>query len=283
MAVRIITDSASDLSREAAGKLGVEVIPISVFFGEREYLDGENMTAQEFFERLIETDELPRTCQIPPYRFEEVFRRVRDVGDTVVYISMSSKLSGSFQSAVMAAEEDSGVYVVDSENVSIGEQILVLLAARLRDQGLSAGEIAGKLEGRRGDVRVLALLDTLEYLKKGGRISSAVAFAGGVLSIKPVVAVENGEVVLVGKARGSKNGNNLLRSFVERAGGIDFDMPYALGYSGLTDGLLRKYIADSDELYAGRASELPISAIGSTIGTYTGPGAVGVAFFALKR
>ncbi len=283
MAVRIITDSASDLSREAAGKLGVEVIPISVFFGEREYLDGENMTAQEFFERLIETDELPRTCQIPPYRFEEVFRRVRDVGDTVVYISMSSKLSGSFQSAVMAAEEDSGVYVVDSENVSIGEQILVLLAARLRNQGLSAGEIAGKLEGRRGDVRVLALLDTLEYLKKGGRISSAVAFAGGVLSIKPVVAVENGEVVLVGKARGSKNGNNLLRSFVERAGGIDFDMPYALGYSGLTDGLLRKYIADSDELYAGRASELPISAIGSTIGTYTGPGAVGVAFFALKR
>ena len=283
MAVRIITDSASDLSREAAGKLGVEVIPISVFFGEREYMDGENMTAREFFERLIETDELPRTCQIPPYRFEEAFRRVRDGGDTVVYISMSSKLSGSFQSAVMAAEEDSGVYVVDSENVSIGEQILVLLAARLRDQGLSAGEIAGKLEGRRGDVRVLALLDTLEYLKKGGRISSAVAFAGGVLSIKPVVAVENGEVILVGKARGSKNGNNLLRSFVERAGGIDFDMPYALGYSGLTDGLLRKYIDDSDELYAGRASELPISAIGSTIGTYTGPGAVGVAFFALKR
>ena len=280
MAVKIITDSASDITQAQAAELGIEVIPLTTVFGGTEYLDGVTLTNREFFEKLIETDELPHTSQLTMFQYEEVFRRVAAEGDDVLYIALSSKLSGSCGGAVAAAAEFSGkVTVVDSENVCIGQQLLVLYAVRLRDRGLGAAEIAWELEERRGDVRVLALLDTLEYLKKGGRISPTVAFAGEILSIKPVVAVENGEVVLVGKARGSKNGNNLLMRFVEKSGGIDFTMPYTLAYSGLDDTLLRKYIRDSEVLYKGRTDELPICAIGSTIGTHVGPGAVAVAFF----
>lgn len=284
MAVKIITDSASDITQERAAELKIEVIPLTTIFGSTEYLDGVTLTNKEFFEKLIETDELPRTSQITPFQYEEIFRRVVSNGDEVIYIALSSKLSGSCGGAITAAAEFGGrVSVVDSENVCIGQQLLVLHAVRLRDRGLSAGAIVRELETRRGSVRVLALLDTLEYLKKGGRISSAVAFAGELLSIKPVVAVENGEVSLIGKARGSKNGNNLLMRFVKKSGGIDFNMPYMLAYSGLDDTLLQKYIHDSEVLYQGRTKELPVCAIGSTIGTHVGPGAVAVAFFCEKE
>ena len=280
MAVKIITDSASDITQTQAAALGIEVIPLITVFGDVEYLDGVTLTNREFFEKLIETDELPHTSQITPFRYEESFRKAVSEGDEAVYIALSSKLSGSCGGAVTAAAEFGGrVSVVDSENVCIGQQLLVLYAIRLRDRGLNAAAIVRELEAKRGSIRVLALLDTLEYLKKGGRISPTVAFAGGLLSIKPVVAVENGEVVLVGKARGSKNGNNLLMRFVEKSGGIDFDMPYMLAYSGLDDTLLRKYIRDSEVLYKGHTDELPVCAIGSTIGTHVGPAAVAVAFF----
>lgn len=285
MPIKIITDSASDITQVRARELGVQVIPLTTVFGTEEFLDGVTLSNREFFEKLIETDELPHTCQIPPFQYEEVFAKALSDGGEVIYIALSSKLSGSCASACMAAEEFGGrVTVVDSENVCIGQQLLVLLAARLRNEGRGAGEIVRELEARKKDVRVLALLDTLEYLKKGGRISPAVAFAGGLLSIKPVVAVENGEVALIGKARGSKNGNNLLKEFVRKSGGIDFTMPYTLAYSGLDDTLLQKYIRDSGSLYVESVmgEDLPVCAIGSTIGTHVGPGAIAVSFFEKK-
>ena len=168
---------------------------------------------------------------------------------------------------------------MDSLNVCLGEQILVLYAVRLRDQGLSAKEIAEKLEEKKKDVCVLAVFDTLEYLKQGGRISKTAAWAGNILSIKPVIAIEKGDVVILGKARGSKNGNNILIQEVKNKNGIDFSMPYMLGYSGLDDSLLQKYIADSADLWASQTKELPVSTIGSTIGTHAGPGAICVSFF----
>ncbi len=285
MSVRIITDSASDITQERASELDIQVMPLTTVFGKEEYLDGVTLSNREFFEKLIETDEMPHTCQIPPFGYAEAFRgALENEGDEVLCVTLSSKLSGSYGSAAMAAEEFGGrVALVDSENVCIGQQILVLYAVRLRDMGMSAREIAAELERRRGDVRVLALLDTLEYLKRGGRISPAVALAGSLLSIKPVVAVENGEVVLTGKARGSKNGSNLLKAFVEKAGGIDFSMPYTLAYSGLSDVLLKKYIHDSSDMYPGSGEDLPVCAIGSTIGTHVGPGAIAVAFFGASR
>ena len=278
MASRIITDSASDITQVEAAAWGVQVLPLRTIFGQEEFLDGITIDHETFFQKLIESDVLPTTSQLSPFQYEEPFRQAAEAGDEVVCITLSYKLSGCYQSASIAAE-DLPVVLVDSCNVTVGERLLVERAVQLRDQGLSAQEIGQQLETEKSQIRLIALLDTLEYLKKGGRISSAAALAGSLLSIKPVIAVEDGEIAILGKARGSKNGNNMLMTLVEKNGGINFEMPYCLAYSGLSDALLRKYIADSQSLYSGRAEHLPVSTIGSTIGTHAGPGAIAVAFF----
>ena len=162
-----------------------------------------------------------------------------------------------------------------------GEEVLVAAAAavELAQQGMGAEEIAQVLTQQREKVCVVALLDTLEYLKKGGRISKTVAFAGGVLNIKPVVTVQDGAVALIGKARGSRNGNNLLVEKIREAGGVDFERPVLLGYTGLSSALLEKYVDDSKALWADHVDKLDGCLLCSVIGTHAGPGAVAVAFF----
>ena len=280
MSVRIIVDSASDLTKERADALNLDYMPLKTIFGETEYLDGVTISHKEFYEKLIECGTIPTTSQVSPHDFEAKFKEVKEAGDTAVVICLSSLLSGTYQSAHIALDgyEDC-ITLVDSLNVCLGEQILVLYAVKLRDEGLSAKEIAEKLEEKKKDVCVLAVFDTLEYLKHGGRISMTAAWAGNILSIKPVIAIEKGEVAILGKARGSKNGNNILIQEVKNKNGIDFSMPYMLGYSGLDDSLLRKYIADSADLWTGQTKELPISTIGSKIDTHAGPGAICVSFF----
>lgn len=278
MNVRIITDSAADLPRPCRPE--VTILPMTVTFGEEQYLDGVDLSHRQFYEKLIEGDVLPTTSQINPAQFEEAFRRCLEAGEQVVAVVLSSKLSGTCQSARIAAGEFPGrVFVVDSENAAIGEQILVKRALELMDRGLEAAGIAERLEEEKKDIRLVALLDTLEYLKRGGRISPSVALVGGLLSVRPVIAVERGEVVMLGKARGSKNGNNLLVQEIRKTGGVDFTRPYLLGYTGLEDSLLQKYIADSAALWEEHTDALPIGTIGGTIGTHVGPGAVAVAFF----
>lgn len=279
MSVRIITDSACDITQAEAKELGIRVLPLKTIFGETEYLDGVTITHREFYEKLIETDVNPTTSQIGPAEYEDAFRAAVEAGDEVLCITVSSKLSGCYQSATIAAAEFPGkITLVDGLSVAIGQRILVQLALRERDTGKSAAEIGEVLEQQKGNIRLIALVDTLEYLKRGGRLSSAAAFAGTLLGIKPVIALEAGEVVILGKARGSKNGNNMLMKLVEQHG-IDFDRPFALAYSGLDDSLLRKYMADSAALYEGKADTLPVYTIGSTIGTHAGPGAIALAFF----
>ena len=278
MSIQIITDSASDITNQT--REDVTVLPMTITFGDTAYQDGVNLSHQEFYERLIENGELPTTSQIPPYDFETAIRKSLSEGNDVIVITMSSKLSGTYQSACIAASESDGnVYVIDSENVTVGERALVEYALRLKDQGMDASSIAEKLEAEKKNIHLIALLDTLEYLKKGGRVSKAVAFAGGILSIKPVVAILEGEVAILGKARGSKQGNNFLVQKIEECG-IDFDKPYFLGYTGLNDTLLQKYIEDSKDLWAEHTQSLAISTVGGTIGTHAGPGAIAVAFFA---
>lgn len=280
MGVQIIVDSASDILASEAQEFGLIHIPMVIQFGEKEYIDGATINHKEFYEKLIESDTLPTTSQVSPAVFESVFEKVTAAGDTAVVIVLSSKLSGTYQSAVIAAEEyGDKVFVVDSENACIGERIIALRALELRSAGLSAREIAAALDEEKHHVRLLAVLDTLEYLKKGGRISAATALAGSLLAIKPVISVIDGEVALIGKARGSKNSNNLLRELIAKSGGINFDKPYSLAYSGLTDILLQKYIEDSSELLEGRTQNLPITTVGCIIGTHVGPGAIAVAFF----
>ena len=280
MSVKIICDSAGDISLEQAKEWGVTVLPLKTIWEGKEYLDGVTMEPHKFYERLIETDELPTTSQVTPYEFQEAFKQVIEEKNTAVCLTVSSKLSGTYQSALIANEEvDYQIELVDTLNVTLGEHILVKRAVELRDQGKSAKEIAQILNEEKNKVRVIALLDTLEYLKKGGRVSGTAAFAGSVLNIKPVVGVVDGQVEVLGKARGSKNGNNKLMEQISLSGGVDFEKPFVLGYSGLSDDLLQKYIVDSSHIYEEKAKELPIVPIGSSIGTHAGPGAIGVAFF----
>ncbi len=276
--IRIITDSASDMPR--SGFENLTVLPMSICFGDAEYWDGVTITNQEFYEKLIEGDILPTTSLVSPGAFEEAYQEAFSKGEKVVVITVSSKLSGTWQSAVLAAEDHPGdVFVVDSRNVTIGEQILVLLALELASQGLSPEEILRELEKQREKIHLLALLDTLEYLQKGGRISKSVAFVGGALSIKPVVTCRDGEIAIIGKARGSRNGSNFLMKEIESTAGVDFSKPIRLGYTGLTDVLLQKYIQDSKSLWEAHPGKLAVSHIGPTIGTHAGPGAIAVAFF----
>ena len=280
--IKILVDSASDLEQSDAEALGVSLLPLQIRFGEEEFLDGVTLSHRAFFEKLVETNTLPQTSQINEYRFEEAFSELTEDGSEVVAITLSSKLSGTHASAVKAAKKFGGkVHVVDSLNACIGERVLLEYAVRLVKEGrLGAAEIAAELDEKKGKIQLLAVLDTLQYLRKGGRISSVTAIAGEMLSIKPVISVVRGEVKLVGKAMGSKKGNNLLTKLVSDCGGIDFTMPYVLGYSGLSDEFLQKYIRDSEALWKDHTDHVPYYLIGSTIGTHVGPGAIAVAFFA---
>ena len=278
MAVRIITDSGFDVPDASDARL--TVLPLSITFGDTTYADGVDLTNDRFFELLIESDELPKTSQATPYAYAQIFERVRAAGEEAVVITLSSGLSGTYQSAVTAAADYPEVHVVDSKNVTIGQGVLVQYALRLADEGRGAAEIASMVEAARERLVLLALLDTLEYLRRGGRIPKSVGAIGELLSIKPVIGVRDGEVVMLGKARGSKNGRNLLHQEVEK-NGIDFAMPVLIGYSGLSDKLLRKYLEGNRVIWEDKVAEedLPITSVGATVGTHVGPNAIALAFF----
>lgn len=279
MSVKIIVDSTADMTPAVAAQVGI--VPLTVHFGDKEYVDGVDIDNRKFYEMLVESDVLPTTSQPTPYVFAQEFEKAVKEGHDVVCLTCSGKLSGTHQSANIAAEDfDGKVRVVDSNTIAIGLGILAEYALKLIDRGMNADQIVQRLMQKREKVRLLALVDTLEYLKKGGRVSSTVAFAGGLLNIKPVIALQDGEIVMLGKARGSKQGNNLLVQEIAKAGGVDFNCPLMLGYTGLSDALLQKYIADSAALWQDRMENLPISLVGSVVGTHAGPGAVAVAFFA---
>ena len=277
MCVRIIVDSSTNVSEKYREK--IQSVPLTVRFGDKEYLDGVELSKHQFYEMLVESDVLPTTSQATPAAFADCFEAIASAGDSAVVITLSSKLSGTYQSAVLAAEDYPNIYVVDSQSVAIGTGVLAQYAVELAQQGMGAEEIAQELTQQREKVCVVALLDTLEYLKKGGRISKTVAFAGGMLNIKPVVTIQDGAVALIGKARGSRNGNNLLVEKIREAGGVDFERPVLLGYTGLSSALLEKYVDDSKALWADHVDKLDGCLLCSVIGTHAGPGAVAVAFF----
>ena len=283
MAIKIVIDSASDIDLKEAEALGVTLIPMEIQFGDEKYEDGVNLTHEQFFEKLIESAELPKTSQINPYTFEEKFAPLVEEGHEVIAITISSKLSGTFRNAQTAAKKfGNQVTVVDSLNASIGERLLCQYALRLIEDGKSAQEIVSLLNEAKKKINLIAVLDTLKYLKKGGRIGALTAFAGEMLSIKPVIGIIDGAVKLIGKAIGSKKGNNLLNTLV-REKGIDFTMPYGVIWSGLDDSMLLKYLKDSEHLWRYQTDSVPSYPIGSTIGTHIGPGGIGVAFFGEGR
>lgn len=281
MGVKIILDSSTDTAVGIKDRFSV--VPLPVFFGEERYIDGVNLTHAEFYKKLATYPELPKTSQATPFDYTEAYKKAIAAGDDVLVLTISQKLSGTYQSAVIAAQEfPDKVFVVDTETVTIAAGVLAEYALQLADSGMSIGELVSTIEREKKNVRLVAMVDTLEYLKKGGRISKTVAFAGELLNFKPVVAVEDGEVKMLGKARGAKQGNNLLELEIEKAGGVDFGRPVLLGYSGTESATLHRYIDDFSKLWIGHTDDLNISEIGSVVGTHAGPGAIAAAFFANK-
>ena len=274
MSIRIIVDSTADLTPQVRER--VAVVPLTVHFGEEEFVDGLDITGLQFYEKLETSRNLPTTSQASPYAFSAAFGQAVADGDEVVAIVVSSRLSGTYQSALIAAEDYPGkVHVVDSRNIALGLAVLTEYALRLVDEGRSAAEIAAVLERKREKVRLMAVVDTLEYLQRGGRLSKTAAVAGGLLSIKPVIGIVDGEIKVLAKGRGNKQANSLMNQEITKAG-VDAAMPAMLGYTGTDDGLLRKYREDCTGLWN---VQVPESIVCGVVGTHAGPGAVAVAFF----
>ena len=248
MSVQIIVDSTVDMPDRI--KECFRIVPLTVHFGGEEFIDGVTIDKARFYERLVESDVLPTTSQATPAAFQKVFEEVTAAGDSAVVITISSKLSGTYQSACIAAADFDNIFVVDSMTAAIGSGILAEHALKLAEAGISSAQIAEELEEKKADVCLIALL-----------------------------TVQNGEVVVIGKARGSKQGNNLLVEKIHRSGGIDFSMPILLGYSGLSDLVLKKYVEDSRVLWQDGTDALDSTLLCGVIGTHTGPGVVAVAFF----
>lgn len=276
--IRIVTDSTSDLSKERREALGVASLPLSVHFGEESFRDGVDITNGEFYQRLAQVDALPTTAQVNPEEFAALFQKYLDQGDEVVGIFISGAMSGTCQSASIARDMVDGgerIFIVDSHTVTFALGLLVETAAALRDQGLSAREIAEKVEELSGRMRLLAVVDTLKYLKMGGRIRAATAVVGGLLGISPIITIENGLVESVGKARGRKAAFQWIERRMETEQ-PDLTLPVAFGHSNSPEAM-----AECQAYFAHKVAGAAVLGmdIGSVVGTHVGPGATGIVYF----
>lgn len=278
MNFNIITDSTSDITQVDAREKNIQVVPLRILFEDGEYHDGINITTEEFYAKLETAKILPQTSQPSPEDFVKIFENAKSKDEPVLVITLSSSLSGTYQSATIAKDicEYDKVYLVDSQTVTLGLKILVDYAVSLRNSGKSIEETFEILEREKHNIRLFAAVDTLEYLKKGGRLSSTAALAGTLLNLKPIVKVEGGSVSMAAKARGTNNSYSKIKALVEEAGGIDESKPYTLGYTGSSTNLTQ-FISFIEKTY--NLKDCPISAIGSTVGVHAGPGACGLAFF----
>lgn len=285
MGVRIIVDSASDIALDFANQNNIAFVPLKTNLGGVEYRDGIDILPDVFFEKLEQNKELAHTSQVNASDFSVVFEQVVAGGDEAVVITISSGLSGTCQSAVVASEGYEGkVFVVDSLSATAGEQVLLYHALKLRDMGKTAGEIYEELCAIRKSFRLLVCLETLEYLKRGGRISKTSALIGGIIGIKPILTLnEKGTLESVGKARGTKASYKMLNDGIMASGGIDFNYPVVVTYAGdLKDGVLDKYFADSHDVYGDNMDKVILGQLGCVIGTHTGPGAIVVSYVPKK-
>ena len=277
--IRILTDSASDILPAEAEQLGVTVIPLNVTLEDGTVLrDGVDMTPSAYYEILAGCRKLPTTSQPSPELFENFFLKAAAAGDEVIGIFLSHALSGTYQCAKLAADMANvdNVLFVDSGHVCLSEALLVRLAVQLRDSGKTAGQIAAILEHAKEHLHLVAAIDDLKYLRKGGRLPAAVAVAGGMLGIKPLITIQDGKVAMAGKARGLPGAYVALFKKVEEMGGITPAFPALAGYTVSTREVtpIQTYLRDNLQ-----QEDLLVRQIGCVIGTHAGPGAFGIAFF----
>ena len=273
MPVRIVTDSSCDLTDEEAGRYGIEVVPLSIRFGEEEFEDRTELPVAAFYDKLAASSALPETAAPAPGKFEAAFRRQQEAGaDAVVCINLASDLSATMQSAQNAAKALDGVLdvrVVDSRSITSGLGTQVLLAAEAASGGASADEIVALVEDLATRTHVFGALDTLDNLKKGGRIGGAQALLGSLLSIKPIVDVSTGKVEEAGKARTRKKALEVLRDKVAEAGAIE----HLCVYHGFAPEL-EQMLDLLAPIYA--RGDIRVGNIGPVIGTHGGPRVMGV-------
>ena len=277
--IRILTDSASDILPAEAEQLGVTIIPLNVTLEDGTVLrDGVDMTPSAYYEILAGCRKLPTTSQPSPELFENFFLEAAAAGDEVIGIFLSHALSGTYQCAKLAADMANvdNVLFVDSGHVCLSEALLVRLAVQLRDSGKTAGQIAAILEHAKEHLHLVAAIDDLKYLRKGGRLPAAVAVAGGMLGIKPLITIQDGKVAMAGKARGLPGAYVALFKKVEEMGGITPAFPALAGYTVSPREVtpIQTYLRDNLQ-----QEDLLVRQIGCVIGTHAGPGAFGIAFF----
>ena len=277
--IRILTDSASDILPAEAEQLGVTVIPLNVTLEDGTILrDGVDMTPSAYYEILAGCRKLPTTSQPSPELFANFFLETAAAGDEVIGIFLSHALSGTYQCAKLAADMANvdNVLFVDSGHVCLSEALLVRLAVQLRDSGKTAGQIAAILEHAKEHLHLVAAIDDLKYLRKGGRLPAAVAVAGGMLGIKPLITIQDGKVAMAGKARGLPGAYVALFKKVEEMGGINPAFPALAGYTVSPREVtpIQTYLRDNLQ-----QEDLLVRQIGCVIGTHAGPGAFGIAFF----
>jgi len=275
LAIRIITDSTSDIPVEKQQSLGIDIVPLSVIFGEKKYTDGVDLKQEQFYEMLSKSTKLPTTSQVNPDGFEGLFKKYVDAGDTVIGIFISSHLSGTYQSAVIAKETvgSDQIYLIDSKSATFGLALLVYEAIKQRDNGVSAEAIYNNLVELSSRVKFYAVVDTLKYLKMGGRLSSSAAILGGVLHIKPLVSIVDGEVKSVARERGQKAAFDWILGKI-KSEVPDAQYPIVAGHAN-APALMEEFLAH----IASSIKATPvICEIGCVIGTHSGPGCVGLAY-----
>ncbi|UWG98259.1 DegV family protein [Dehalobacter sp. DCM] len=278
MAVKIITDSTSDIPKHVADHYGISIVPLKVLFGDQEYRDGIDLTNEEFYIKLSQHRELPKTAQVNPGEFVEAFSKYLNNGDAVIGIFISSQLSGTYNSAVMAKEilNNDKLYIIDSKSATFGLGHLVIEAAEMAFQGIEAEDIFKQIEVLKNQIAFYGVIDTLEYLKKGGRLSATSAIAGSILGIKPIISLINGAVAVIGKARGRKRAFLWMLDHLKQNQVDLTDKRVCIAHAASPESLeeLKQLIRDNF-----KTKEIIDFSLGPVIGTHTGPGCIGFCCF----
>jgi DegV family protein with EDD domain len=271
--IRIITDSTSDFTLEDIARLNIDMAHLGVNFSDASYIDKKTITSEEFYNKLKNSKELPTTTLVNPEQFVEIFNKYPN--DEIIGIFISSTLSGTYQSAVIAKEivNRDNIHLIDSKTVTLALALLVKEAVKMRDSGKNSSEIVEKITILTDKVMILAVIDTLKYLVKGGRLSAVSGTVGGVLGLKPIIGVQNGEIKSLGKERGNKKALETLVKIIKDDYNLDYEMPVVFGYS--------ENKTDVEELYLQmeKVKETTTMVIGSVVGTHAGPGVIGLGFF----
>lgn len=276
--MRILTDTTSDISLLQAKKLNIDMVSLKVIFKETVYEDQRTLEVQEFYQKMEKSDVLPTTSQPSPQDFLVYFEEVKAKNEEMIVIVLSSALSGTYQSAMIAKDmcEYEKIYIIDSMTTTLGLQALVHIAVQLNQEGKSAAEIVTTIEALKHKVRLVALVDTLDNLIRGGRLSKGAGFAGTLLKVKPLLSLQQGKLDVFSKARGTHKAMQGLMQEIEKQGGINIDYPVYFGYTGLKNPLT-PFVQLVKETYPFEVSYQ--SCIGPVIGVHAGSGAFGIAYF----